>query len=83
MKYRLNWLEYWSTKMKSLDNKVVTLFNEESDGWFEHERVLYFTKDTDTQAIVFVKDYLKTTQDDIGVFSLSDINEVIFTEEEI
>lgn len=83
MKYRLNWLEYWSTKNDSLDPRVITLFNKESDGWFEHERLLYFFKDSDEEAIEFVKKYLDTTQDQIEVFSLNKGHKTIFTEENL
>lgn len=81
MKYRLNWLEYWSTKRESLDPRVITLFNEESDGWFEHERILYFIESNDTKAKDVARRYVETSDDEIEVFSLSRDNKVILTEE--
>lgn len=82
MKYRLGWLEHWSTKRESIDPRVITLFNEESDGWYEHERLLYFIESSDKKAIAFVKKYIEDS-DTIEVFSLSRDDKVIFTEENL
>lgn len=85
MNYALGWLEHWSTKRESLDPRVITLFNEEGDGWFEHERIWYFIADSDVEAKQKALEFVGNSQDEIEVFGLSnrDTKQTILTEEEL
>jgi len=84
MTYRLIWGEHWSTKRESLDPRVLVRYEEEEDGYFRHEYIYYFNADSDEHAREKAREYVKTSQDDIEVFSVlnRETKEVILTEEE-
>lgn len=83
MRYALSWLEHWSTKREAADPRIITLFNEEDDGWYEHERLFYFIAGDDTEAKAKATKFIEGYSDPIEVFSVTNrkTGAVIMTEE--
>lgn len=85
MKYRLSWLETWSTKHEVREPNVTVEYSEDGGGWWEHEFSYVFEAPTEITAKKIAKTFVETKSEfTFEVWSLyNDKNEPILTEEDL
>lgn len=86
MEYRLEWSAHWSTKHEPSDPRILTIYHQESDGWWEHNHYFYFLAGTDEEARLKAKNFIDQYDEDneLDIYSLTNLKtkQVILTEEE-
>lgn len=72
MRYRLHWIEYWSDERGHTDPRVITIYQEQPDGWYEHEHIYNFIADNDDEAREKTLKFIAEQSTPIEVFSLTE-----------
>lgn len=83
MDYRLTWYECWSTQREADDPRVLIRYEEQDDGWWEHQCHLYFNADSNQEARKYVEKYIAGSSSIFEVYTLVNraTKQVVMTEE--
>ena len=82
MRYRLDWLEYWSDKRGHTDPRVNTIYAEVEGGYIEHQQSYNLLADDDQSARKKARNFINEQSTPIEVFSLTnqDTRKIIMTD---